>query len=141
MANTVGELVRNVQDAHRQGMSEMLNNLNRGFAPTITNLFQSENRHVTLAEKRQVHMHDGRQVHMHDGRQVHMHDQREIHNPSSASADPNPPMALEPAAAEEIVPSKLKVSRKKGAKERSGPGAGKVGGRFDRRFQGGSECT
>ena len=90
MANTVGELVRNVQNAHRQGMSELLNNLNRGIAPTITNLFQSDNRHVTLADQRQVHMHDGRQVHMHDGRQVHMHDQRSIHIPSSSSTDPTP---------------------------------------------------
>ena len=100
MANTVGELVRNMQDAHKQGVSELLNNLNRGFAPTITNLFQSDNRHVTLQ----------------DHRQVHMHDQRPTHNPSSSSTDPNPPMAIEqPAAAqaEEVVPSKLKVSRKK----------------------------
>ena len=100
MANTVGELVRNMQDAHRQGVSELRNNVNRGFAPTINNLFQSDNRHVF----------DQRQVHMHDGRQVHMHDQRQIHNPSSSSTDPNPPLiATEPAAspAEEIVPSKL----------------------------------
>ena len=93
MANTVGELVRNMQDVHRQGVSEILNNLNRGFPPTITNLFQSDNRHVTLQ----------------DQRQVHMHDQRQIHNPSSSSRDPNPPMAIESAPAEEeIVPSKLK---------------------------------
>ena len=52
MANTVGELVRNVQDAHRQGMSDLLNNLNRGFAPTVTKFFQSDNRHVTLADQR-----------------------------------------------------------------------------------------
>ena len=92
MANTVGELVRNMQDAHKQGVSELLNNLNRGFAPTITNLFQSDNRHVTLA----------------DQRQVHMSDQRQIHNPSSSSTDSNPPMAIQnvPAAeTEEIVPS------------------------------------
>ena len=38
MANTVGELVRNMQDAHKQGVSELLNNLNRGFAPAVTNL-------------------------------------------------------------------------------------------------------
>ena len=54
MANTVGEMVRNMQDAHKQGFSELLNNLSRGFAPTINNLFQSDNRHVTL--------HDGRQT-------------------------------------------------------------------------------
>ena len=83
MANTVGELVRNMQDAHKQGVSELLNNLNRGFAPTITNLFQSDNRHVTLADQRQVHMSDQRQV--------HMSDQRQIHNPSSSSTDSNPP--------------------------------------------------
>ena len=76
MANTVGELVRNMQDAHKQGVSELLNNLNRGY-PSITNLCQSDNRHVTLQ--------DHRQVHMHDDRQVHMHDQRQIHNPSSSS--------------------------------------------------------
>ena len=109
MANTVGELVRSVQNAHRQGMSELLNNLNRGMAPTITNLFQSDNRHVTLA----------------DQRQVHMHDQRQIHNPSSSSRDPNPPMAIEEsasaaAAEEEIVPSKLKSSRKKAPKSEAG---------------------
>ena len=95
VADTEGELVRNVQDAHWQGMSELLSNLNRGFAPTITNLFQSDNRHVTLADQRQVHMHDQRQVQMHYQRQVHMHDQRSIHNPSSSSDDPNPPMAIE----------------------------------------------
>ena len=112
MANTVGELVRNMQDAHKQGVSELLNNLNRGFAPTITNLFQSDNRHVTLQ----------------DHRQVHMHDQRQIHNPGSASTDPNPPMAIEQPAtsalsaedAEEVVPSKLKVSRKKVPKSEAG---------------------
>ena len=106
MANTVGELVRNVQNAHRQGMSELLNNLNRGIAPTITNLFQSDNRHVTLAGQRQVHMHDGRQV--------HMHDQRSIHNPSSSSTDPNPPMAAIQAPAEEVVPSKTENIKKEG---------------------------
>ena len=78
MVGTVSELVRCLQDAHRTGMSELLNNLNRGFAPTITNLFQSDNRHV----------------HMSDHRQVHMHDQRQVHNPSSSSTDPNPPMAI-----------------------------------------------
>ena len=108
MANTVGELVRNMQDAHKQGVSELLNNLNRGFAPTITNLFQSDNRHVTL----------------HDQRQVHLSDQRQIHNPSSSSTDPNPPMAIQnvPTAAEteEIVPSKLKTSRKKAPKSEAG---------------------
>ena len=101
MANTVGELVRNMQDVHKQGLSEVLNNLNRGFAPSITNLFQSDNRHVTLQHSRQVHMHD----------------QRQIHNPSSSSTDPNPPpMAIQnaPAAeAEEIVPSNRATSRKK----------------------------
>ena len=110
MANTVGELVRNVQDAHRQGKSELLNNLNRGFAPTITNLFQSGNRHVHMSDHRQVHMHDQRQVH---------------HNPSSPSTDPNPPMAREqPVAtappAEEIVPCKLTQSRKKAPKSEAG---------------------
>ena len=90
MAGTMGELVRNMQDAHKQGVSELLNNLSRGFAPTINNLFQSDNRHV----------------HMHDDRQVHI-DQRQIHNPSSSSTDANPMMAIEPAAAEEVVPSKL----------------------------------
>ena len=30
MAHTVGEIVRNMQDAHKQGLSEALNNLNRG---------------------------------------------------------------------------------------------------------------
>ena len=107
MANTVGELVRNMQDVHKQGLSEVLNNLNRGFAPSITNLFQSDNRHVTL----------------HDQRQVHMSDQRQIHNPSSSSTDSNPPMAIQnaPAAeAEEIVPSKLKTSRKKAPKSEAG---------------------
>ena len=84
MANTVGEMVRNMQDAHKQGFSELLNNLSRGFAPTINNLFQSDNRHVTL--------HDGRQTHLHDGRQVHLHDPRSIHNnPSSSSTDITPP--------------------------------------------------
>ena len=114
MANKVGEPVRNVQDAHRQGMSELLNNLNRGFAPTITNLFQSDNRHV--------HMSDHRQVHMHDQRQVTLQDQRQVHNPSSSSTDPNPPMAIEPAAppAEEVVPSKLTKSRKKVPKSEAG---------------------
>ena len=115
MANTVGELVRNMQDAHKQGVSELLNNLNRGFAPTITNLFQSDNRHVTLADQRQVHMSDQRQV--------HMSDQRQIHNPSSSSTDSNPPMAIQnaPAAeAEEIVPSKLNTSRKKAPKSEAG---------------------
>ena len=101
MANTVGELVRNLQGAHEQGVSELLNNLNRALAPTITNLFQSDNRHVALQDQRQVHMHDQRQIH---------------HNPSSSSTDPNPHMAIEqPAAsappAEEIVPSKLTKSR------------------------------
>ena len=104
--------MRNVQNAHRQGMSELLNNLNRGMAPTITNLFQSDNRHVTLA----------------DQRQVHMHDQRQIHNPSSSSRDPNPPMAIEESGAsaaaaaeeEEVVPSKLKSSRKKAPKSEAG---------------------
>ena len=115
MANTVGELVRNVQNAHRQGISEILNNLNRGIAPTITNLFQSDNRHVTMHDQRQVHMHDGRQVHMHDDRQVHMHDQ--THNPSSSSTDINPPMAIQE---EEVVPSKLKTSRKKAPKSEAG---------------------
>ena len=115
MANTVGELVRNMQDVHKQGLSEVLNNLNRGFAPSITNLFQSDNRHVTLADQRQVHMSDQRQV--------HMSDQRQIHNPSSSSTDSNPPMAIQnaPAAeAEEIVPSKLKTSRKKAPKSEVG---------------------
>ena len=55
MAGTMGEMVRNMQDAHKQGVSELLNNLSRGFAPTINNLFQSDNRHV----------HDHGQVHMH----------------------------------------------------------------------------
>ena len=107
MANTVGELVRNMQDVHKQCLSEVLNNLNRGFAPSITNLFQSDNRHVTLQ----------------DSRQVHTHDQRQIHNPSSSGADPNPPMAIQnvPAAeTEEIVPSKLKTSRKKAPKSEVG---------------------
>ena len=90
MANTVGEFVRDVQDAHRQGMSELLNKLNRGFAPTITNLFQSDNRHVYMSDHRQVHMHDQRQVTLRDRRQVH-------HNPISSSIDLNPPMAMEPA--------------------------------------------
>ena len=100
MANHVGELVRNMQDAHRQGVSELLNSLNRGFAPSITNLFQSDNRHVTLQDQRQVHMHDQRHVH---------NDQRQIHNPSSSSTDANPPMmAIEqPAASPEVVSSKL----------------------------------
>ena len=104
MANTVGELVRDMQDAHKQGVRELLNNLNKGFAPTNTNLFQSDNRHVTLQ----------------DQRRVHMHDQRQIHKSSSSSTDPNPPMAIEPAAtappAEDIVPSKLTKSRGKGTK-------------------------
>ena len=114
MANTVGELVRNVQNAHRQGISEILNNLNRGIAPTITNLFQSDNRHVSL-DQRQVHMHDGRQVHMHDDRQIHTHEQ--THNPSSSSTDINPPMAIQE---EEVVPSKLKMSRKKAPTSEAG---------------------
>ena len=112
MANTVGELVRNMQDAHKQGVSELLNNLNRGFAPTITNLFQSDNRHVTLQ--------DHRQVHMHDGRQVNINDQRSIHNPSSSSTDANPPMAAIAPPQEEVVPSKLKTSRKKAPKSEAG---------------------
>ena len=33
MAGTMGEMVRNMQDAHRQGVSELLNNLNRGLPP------------------------------------------------------------------------------------------------------------
>ena len=61
-AHTLGELVRDVQDAHRQGAVESLNNRNRGFAPTITNLFPSDNRHVHMSDHRQVHMHDQRQV-------------------------------------------------------------------------------
>ena len=112
MANTVGELVRNMQDAHKQGFSELLNNLNRGLPPTINNLFQSDNRHVTLQDQRQVHMHDGRQV--------HMHDQRSIHNPSSSSTDANPPMAAIAPPQEEVVPSKLKTSRKKAPKSEAG---------------------
>ena len=107
MGNTVGELVRNMQD-----VSELLHNLARGFAPTGANWFQSDNRHVTLQ----------------DHRQVHMHDQRQIHNPGSASTDPNPPMAIEQPAtsalsaedAEEVVPSKPKVSRKKVPKSEAG---------------------
>ena len=85
----------------------MLNNLNRGFAPTITNLFQSDNRHVHMSDHRPVHMHDQRQIH---------------HNPSSSSTDPNPPMAIEPAAppTEEVVPSKLTKSRKKVPKSEAG---------------------
>merc|ERR1711983_555740 len=43
MAGTMGELVRNMQDAHKQGFSELLNNLSTGFAPTRNNLFQSDN--------------------------------------------------------------------------------------------------
>ena len=39
MASAVGEVVRNMQDAQTQGASELLNNLNRGLAPTVTNLF------------------------------------------------------------------------------------------------------
>ena len=80
-------------------MSELLNNLNRGFAPTITNIFRSDNRHVHMSDHRQVHMHDQRQIH---------------HNPSSSSTGPNPPMAIEPAAppAEEVVPSKHTKSMK-----------------------------
>ena len=111
MANTVGELVRNMQGAHKQGVSELLNNLNRGFAPAVTDLFQSDNRHVTLQ----------------DQRQVHMHDQRQIHIPRSASTDPNPPMAIEqPAAAPAIlsaegaggvVPSKIQDEQEGGTKE------------------------
>ena len=118
MANTVGELVRNVQDAHRQGISALLNNLNRGFAPTITNLFQSDTRHVHMSDHRQVHMHDQRQVTLQDQRQVH-------HNPSSSSTDPNPPMAIEQPAStappvEDLVPSKLTKSRKKVPKGEAG---------------------
>merc|ERR1711983_244017 len=101
-----------MQGAHKQGLAEVLNNLNGGCAPTTTNLFQSDNRHVTLQDQRQVHMSDQRQVHMSDQRQVHMSDQRQIHNPSSSSTDPNPPMAIQ-APEEEVVPSKLKMSRKK----------------------------
>ena len=86
----------------------MFNNLNGGFAPTITHLFQSDNRHVTLQ----------------DQRPVHTHDQIQIHNSSSSNTDPNPPMAIEPAATapatEEIVPSKLTTSRKKVPKSEAG---------------------
>ena len=138
MANTVGELVRNMQDARKQGLSEVLNNLNRGFAHFITNLFQSDNRHVTMHDQRQVHMHDGRQVHMHDDRQVHMHDQ--THNPSSSSTDINPPMAIE-APEEEVVPSKLKMSRERGAEIGSRPCPSQTCCEFDRWLQGGSERT
>ena len=53
-----------------------------------------------------------------------MSDQRQIHNPSSSSTDPNPPMAIEPAAtappAEDIVPSKLTKSREKVPKSEAG---------------------
>ena len=97
MAGTMGEMVRNMQDAHKQGVSELLNNLSRGISPTMNNLFQSDNRHV----------HDHRLVHMHDHRQVHMHDQRQIHNPSSSSTDANPPMMAIEQPAEEVVPSKV----------------------------------
>ena len=76
-ANTVGGIVRNIQDSHKHGVSELLNNMNRGFAPTITNLFQSDNRHVTLAGQRQAHMLDQRQIH--EQGQVQMHDQKQIH--------------------------------------------------------------
>ena len=49
---------------------------------------------------------------MSDQRQVHMSDQRQIHNPSSSPTDPNPPMAIQ-APEEEVVPSKLNMSRTK----------------------------
>ena len=118
MANTVGEMVRNMQDAHKQGFSELLNNLSRGFAPTINNLFHADNRHVTL--------HDGRQTHLHDGRQVHLHDQRSIHNPSSSSTDITPHGNSERANSNRRRNSALeaKGQQKEGAEERSGAGAG-----------------
>ena len=62
-------------------------------------------------------MHDGRQVHLHDDRQIHIHDQ--THNPSSSSTDINPPMAIQ-APEEEVVPSKLKMSRKKAPTSEAG---------------------
>ena len=44
-AHTTGELVRNLQQSHTQGLSQLMNNLSRGF-PTVNNLFQSNNRHI-----------------------------------------------------------------------------------------------
>ena len=52
---------------------------------------------------------------MHDDRQIHMHDQ--THNPSSSSTDINPPMAIQE---EEVVLSKLKMSKKKAPKSEAG---------------------
>ena len=45
MAHTTGELVRNMQQSHTQGLSELMHNLARGF-PTVNNLFQSDLRHI-----------------------------------------------------------------------------------------------
>ena len=50
-AHTTGELVRNLQQSHTQGLSQLMNNLSRGF-PTVNNLFQSNTRHI----------HDHRQI-------------------------------------------------------------------------------
>ena len=57
---------------------------------------------------------------MHDQRQVNTHDQRQIHNPSSPSTDPNPPMAIQAPAEEEIVPATLNMSRTKAPKSEAG---------------------
>ena len=40
MANTVGELERNMQDAHKQGVSKLLNNLHREFGPRLPTYFR-----------------------------------------------------------------------------------------------------
>ena len=45
MAHTAGELVRNMQQSHQQGLSELINNLSRGL-PSVNNMFQSDNRHI-----------------------------------------------------------------------------------------------
>ena len=72
--------------------------------PTITHLFL-DNPHMTLAGRRHIHMRDPRQV--------SIHDQKQIQTPISSSTYPNPPMTVESAPAEEIVQSKLNVSREK----------------------------
>ena len=45
MAHTAGELVRNMQQSHQQGLSELINNLARGL-PAVNNIFQHDNRHI-----------------------------------------------------------------------------------------------
>ena len=129
MANTVGELVRNVQDAHRQGMSELLNNLNRGFAPTITNLFQSDNRRVTLADQGQV-------ARSKTGQFARPETQPKLIINRSQPTNGNPGTCRRRSRA-----LKTENEYEKGAQIGSRPCPGQTCCEFDRWFQGGSECT